>query len=283
MTGDHESWGFTASTGLGFTNATIVDAHFQACRPTYGLLLRQARIRPGSHVLDAGCGAGSFLSLLAEQVGPRGHVSALDLTAENVTAARLRAHGAGVPCDVIQGDVLRLPYSDDRFDAVWCANTIQYLSDAELRRALSEMRRVVRPGGLIAVKEIDVSVVRARPGDPYMFADFFRMAGEVPGYGAQLLRSRDLYRWLREAGLTGVRQRTVFSEHYGPLSPVEKAFYGPSCAQIARKARALGARGDWSRYLDPADPINPLNHPDAYICEGNVLSTATVSGETTRP
>jgi ubiquinone/menaquinone biosynthesis C-methylase UbiE len=274
MKEDHASWGFTASTGLGFTSASIVDAHFQACRPTYGRLLRQARIRPGAHVLDAGCGSGAFLPLLAEQVGPRGRVSALDLTAEHVATARRRT--AGLPCDVVCGDVLHLPYPDDRFDAVWCANTVQYLPDASLRQALSEMRRVVRPGGLIAVKEIDVSVVTARPGDPFLFADFFRLAGASPGYGAQLLRSRDLYRWLDEAGLTGVRQRTVLSEHYGPLSAVEKAFYGPSCAQIAAKARMLGAPGDWSRYLDPSDPLNPLNHRDAYICEGNVLATATV-------
>lgn len=274
MNEDHSSWGFTASTGLGFTHTTIVDAHFQACRPTYGRLLRQARIRPGSHVLDAGCGSGSFLPLLAEQIGPRGRVSALDLTPEHVATARRRA--AGLPCDVVCGDVLHLPYPDDRFDAVWCANTVQYLSDAELRQALSELRRVVRPGGVIAIKEIDVSVVTARPGDPFMFADFFRLAGASPGYGAQLLRSRDLYRWLGDAGLTGVRQRTVLSEHYGPLSSAEKAFYGPSCAQIAAKAHTLGAPGDWSRYLDPSDPLNPLNHRDAYICEGSVLATATV-------
>jgi hypothetical protein len=44
----------------------------------------------------------------------------------------------------------------------------------------------------------------------------------------------------------------------------------------ASKARTLGAPGDWSRYLDPSDPLNPLHHRDAYICEGNVLATATV-------
>lgn len=268
------SWWFTASTGLDFTEAAIVDAHFQACLPTYGLLLREARIQPGSHVLDAGCGPGSFLPLLAEQVGPRGRISALDLAAEHVATARRRA--AGLPCDVVRGDLLRLPYPDHHFDAVWCANTVQYLSDAELRQALAELRRVVRPGGVIAIKEIDVSVVTARPGDPHMFADFFRLAGASPGYGAQLMRARDLYRWLGEAGLSDVRQRTVLSEHYGPLSPAEKAFYGPSCAQIATQALALGAPGDWSRYLDPAGPLNPLNQPYAYICEGNVLATATV-------
>lgn len=270
------SWGFTASTGLDFTHQTIVDAHFEACRRTYGRLLRRAGIPAGARVLDAGCGTGAFLPLLAAQVGPDGHLAALDLTAEHVVAARRRMRGALPPCEVVRGDVRRLPYPSASFDAVWCANTVQYLTDADLRVALAEMRRVLRPGGLLAVKEIDVSVVTARPGDPFMFPDFFRAAGASPGYGARLLRSRDLYRWLASAGFSQVRQRTVLSEHFGPLSRVEKAFYGPSCAQIARQALELGVAGSWSRYLDPADPVNPLNHRSAYICEGNVLATGVL-------
>lgn len=271
------TWGFTASTGLDFTHQTIVDAHFEACRRTYGQLLRQARIPAGARVLDAGCGPGSFLPLLADAVGPRGHVSALDLTAEHVVAARRRMRGASPPCDVVRGDVRRLPFPSATFDAVWCANTVQYLTDADLEVALAEMRRVLRPGGLLAVKEVDVSVVTARPGDPFLFPDFFRAAGSAPGYAAQLLRSRDLYRFLASAGFSQVRQRTVLSEHFGPLSRTEKAYFGPACAQIARQAVSLGVPGAWSRYLEPGDRLNPLNHPEAYICEGNVLATG-VSG-----
>ncbi len=275
---DGESWGFTTSTGLGFTETAIVDAHFQACAPTYRALLRQVDIRPGSRVLDAGCGAGSFLPLLAAGTGPRGRVSAIDLAPEQAAAARRRARESAPPCpvEVACGSVLRLPYADAVFDVVWCANTVQYLSDAELPQVLAEMRRVTRPGGTVAIKDIDVSLVTARPGDPYLFPDFFRLAGSTPGYGAQLLRSRDLYRWMSAAGLSDIRQRTVLSEHFAPLSEQEKAFYGPSCAQMARKALALGAEGAWSHYLDPDDPANPLNDPAGYICEGNVLATARV-------
>jgi ubiquinone/menaquinone biosynthesis C-methylase UbiE len=278
LSADHASWGFTASTGLGFTRASIVDAHFQACRQTYRRLLQQSGVGPGWHVLDAGCGSGSFLPLLARLVGPQGRLSALDLAPENADLARhrVRRNALTCPVEVVQGNILRLPYQDGHFDAVWCANTVQYLDDAELMAALAELRRVVHPGGTIAIKEIDVTAVTARPGDPFLLPDFFRRAAAQPGYGRQLLRSRDLYRWLRTAGLTGVRQQTVLSEHFAPLSPAEKAFYGSSCAQIARQAQRTGAAGDWGRFLDPDSPRNPLNDRHGYICEGSVLAVGSV-------
>lgn len=270
MTTDHANWGFTSSTGLGFTAATIVDAHFEACRPTYLDLLDRAELRRGWHVLDAGCGSGSFLPMLAELVGRDGRVTGIDLAEENVALAAARTTVCPLRTDL--GDLRRLPYPDASFDAAWCANAVQYLDDEDLRRALAELRRVVRPGGVIAVKDLDASLVTVRPGDPFQFTDFFRRAGAVPGYARQLLRTRDLYRWLAEAGLVDVRQWTVLSEHYAPLTPVERAFYGPSCASVARQALALGVPGEWEPLLVPGDPRNPLNDPSGYICEGNVLA-----------
>ncbi|WP_369378855.1 class I SAM-dependent methyltransferase [Streptomyces sp. cg36] len=281
---DHRTWGFTASTGLGFTHHTIVDAHFRACAEPYQELLERAGIQRGWRVLDAGCGPGEFLPWLAELVGPEGRVSAVDLAEENaaLAAARVAAWRSPCPVDVRQGDLLRLPYPDDSFDAVWCANTVQYLDDGQLGRALAELRRVVRPGGVVAVKELDAHLITARPADPYLFADFFRAAGQVPGYARQLTRSRELYRWLRAAGLAEVRQQTMVIEHYAPLSGSAREFYGLSCARLAEQAGRLGLSGEWRRFLDPDGPDHPLDDPDGYISEGNVLAVGTVPGPSRR-
>ncbi|GGP66876.1 class I SAM-dependent methyltransferase [Streptomyces melanogenes] len=280
--GDHEAWGFTSSTGLGFTHHTIVDAHFRACAVPYQELLEQARIQRAWRVLDAGCGPGEFLPWLAELVGPEGRVSAVDLAEENAALAAERVARWKSPCpvDVRQGDLLKLPYADDSFDAVWCANTVQYLDDEQLALALRELVRVVRPGGIVAVKDLDAHLITARPADPYLFSDFFRTAGKTPGYAAQLLRSRDLYRWLREAGLTGVRQQSMVIEHYAPLSEPAREFYGLSCARLAEQAGQLGLSEEWRRFLDPAGPDHPLDAPDGYISEGNVLAVGTVPATT---
>jgi ubiquinone/menaquinone biosynthesis C-methylase UbiE len=274
VTADHASWGFTSSTGLGFTEASIVDAHFAACRPTYLDLLNRAGIRRGWRVLDAGCGSGAFLPRLSELVGPDGAVTAIDLAEEN--AALAATQPTVCPLRTDQGNLMALPYPAASFDAAWCANAVQYLDDDELARALAELRRVVRPGGIIAVKDLDASLVTVRPGDPFLFPDFFRQAAATPGYARQLLRTRDLHRWLRAAGLVAVRQWTVLSEHFAPLTPEEWSFYGPSCATVARQALALGVPGEWQPFLTPGGQGHPLADPDGYLSEGNVLAVGVV-------
>lgn len=266
------SLGFRSAEGLDFATDSIVDAHFAACADAYRRIVRGVGLRPGWRVLDAGCGGGSFLPLLAELVGDHRRVTGIDLGHEHVALAARRTGIA-----VAQGDVTRLPYADASFDAAWCANTTQYLDDGQLRAALAELRRVVRAGGLVAVKDLDAGLIAARPGDPHLVPDFFRQAAASTGYARQLLRGPDLYRWLAGAGLADVRQETVLIEHHAPFSPAVKRFYGASCAQLARQAEELGAPGRWAPFRSPDDPANPLNDPDAYICEGNVVAVGIVA------
>ncbi|MBL1103493.1 class I SAM-dependent methyltransferase [Streptomyces sp. 5-8] len=278
VTRDHAEWGYTTSTGLGFTHHTVVDAHFRACEDTYLALLHEAGLPPGGHILDAGCGSGDYLPHLAALAGPGGRITAVDLAEENARLAAARTAEWRPPCpvDVRQADLRALPYPDDTFDAAWCANTTQYLDDDELGTVLAELRRVVRPGGIVAVKDLDAHLITARPGDPYLFTDFFRTAGATPGYARQLLRSRELYRHLKSAGLTGVRQRTVLIEHHAPLTDAARTFYSMACAQLAGQALDLGLSADWRHFADPAGSGHPLDDADAYISEGNVLAVGAV-------
>jgi predicted methyltransferase len=59
-----------ASTGLLGTASSFLDEHFETCRPSYEAMLRSVGVRPGRRVLDAACGAGSFLPLMSKLVGP---------------------------------------------------------------------------------------------------------------------------------------------------------------------------------------------------------------------
>ncbi|MEV7293570.1 class I SAM-dependent methyltransferase [Streptomyces microflavus] len=278
LTKDHAPWGHAASTGLGFTHDEIVDAHFAACAPQYQAALDQAGIRSGWHVLDAGCGSGAFLPWLSDLVGPAGRVSAIDLAEENAALAAERMRDTRTLCtfDVRQGDVLDLPYEDDTFDAVWCANTTQYLDDSELLHAVAQFRRVVRPGGIVAVKDLDASLITAGPGDPFLFTDFFRHAARTSGYARQLLRTRRLHQALEEAGLAAVRQRTMLIEHYAPLDRGALGFYAQACAAVARQAVEMGLAGRWEPFLDPDGAANPLRANDGYISEGNSVAVGIV-------
>lgn len=160
---DHAS-----SHGHALSGTDWLDAHFEADRPEYEALLRSVGLRRGWHVLDAGCGAGSFLPLIAAEVGPTGRITALDLAPENIVAVEHRVASWALECPVSTGvgSLLDLPLTDGCLDAVWCANTSQYLSDDELRTALAEFRRVVRPGGIVALKEGNAIFWNFAPGGP---------------------------------------------------------------------------------------------------------------------
>ena len=83
----------TTSTGHDFSSPDWLDNHYLAMQPEYEAMLRWVGLEPGWHVLDAGCGSGSYLPLLRELVGRDGALSAIDLAPENIRAAREKALG----------------------------------------------------------------------------------------------------------------------------------------------------------------------------------------------
>ena len=158
-----------SSTGQNGTGAGYLSAHYEAFRPEYEAMLRSVGIQPGWHVLDAGCGGGDFLPLLAE---------------DNVATARQRVVEGALCCpvEVRQGSITTLPFPNDLFDAVWCANTLMYLADEEVDRALGEFRRVTKPGGIVANKEIEVGLHLVSPAPPFLLANLWAQRIEHSGF-----------------------------------------------------------------------------------------------------
>jgi SAM-dependent methyltransferase len=95
-------------------------------------------LAPGARLLDAGCGSGRTLDELVRY----GRVSGIDLSPQAVAAAQRRGHQ-----DVRVGRVEQLPFADGTFDVVTCLDVIEHTPDD--RASLAELRRVVRPGGLL--------------------------------------------------------------------------------------------------------------------------------------
>ncbi len=120
--------------------------HFTWMRPEYESMLRWVGIQPGWRVLDAACGPGSFVPLLCELVGSNGRVDAIDLAPENIATVEERRQKEKwqTPVHARVGTILELPYENGVFDAAWCANTTQYLTDEQLRTVFRELDRVVQ-------------------------------------------------------------------------------------------------------------------------------------------
>lgn len=279
-----------SGAGHAFSNASWLDTHFEACRAEYEAAFRGAGIRPGWRVLDAGCGSGSFIPWIAEAVGEGGHITALDLDAGNVATVRRRvADEWRLPCPVecTEGSLLDLPFADSAFDAVWCANVTQYLPDDDLRMAFREFRRVVRPGGLVAIKEADPHHFVFQPSAPGWFRRHYEDSLDRPGFNPVkgLFRVWALPQWLADAGLEPMRHTTSLVERRAPLRPVERVYVKSFLAAHAaivldRKVDVLPADdiGLWRAFSDPSAPDPLVDDPDFYWCEALVVSVGHVPG-----
>jgi len=270
-----------ASTGHILAAGEWLDTHFEACRPEYEAMLRSVGIEAGWRVLDAGCGSGSLLPTMAELVGASGQIVALDIAPENVALVgeHLASWGLACPVEPRVGSLTALPFPDESFDAIWCGNVAQYFSDDDLLLVLAEFRRVARPGGLVAVKDVDMQLVRLYPADPFLVAHLSEVSVRNSRLGPEsrgALRGRELRRWLERGGLGDVWQRTTMIERWAPLRPVERQLWSEWLAFLAGLAEERGVpEADletWRTLKEPNAPGHILNHPEFYACEGQVVA-----------
>jgi ubiquinone/menaquinone biosynthesis C-methylase UbiE len=119
-------------------------------------------LRPGARALDVGCGIGDRARALVDFVSPAGEVVGLDASAAIVKRARKRHNGA---VRFVVGDAHHMPFDTATFDAVRVERTLQHL--ARVDRALNELHRVTRPGGIVLATEPDWGslAVAGRPRD----------------------------------------------------------------------------------------------------------------------
>ena len=158
--------------------------------------LERLRLRPGERLLDAGCGEGRHCFGALER-GAR--VVGLDLDLRSLKAAsgalRYRAAELGSSGAMLQGDAFRLPFADETFDKVICAEVMEHVHDYPA--AARELARVTRPEGIVAVTIPTATSenLYLRLGDDYF---------ESPGGHIRIFRPRDLARALADAGLATV-------------------------------------------------------------------------------
>ena len=206
------SGAWMTSTGHAVSDAPWLDMHFESARAEYEEALRFVGIAPGWTVLDAGCGSGGYIPLIGELAGATGRVAALDLAPENIAHVEclIQEGRCAAPVDLRVGSLLDLPFADATFDCVWCANVAQYLTQAEFARAIGEFRRVTKPGGLVAVKDFDATLLQILPLDPAIWARL-AAARQAKAAATGLLGGccgPSLAPFFRRAGLTDLMRKS---------------------------------------------------------------------------
>jgi demethylmenaquinone methyltransferase / 2-methoxy-6-polyprenyl-1,4-benzoquinol methylase len=112
----------------------------------------RANVGPGSDALDVCCGTGDLALALRRRIGPDGRVVGCDFSEPMLDLARQKSGEEGLAVEFGWADALELPYGDKSFDAVTVGFGARNLADLE--KGLSEMARVLRPGGRLAILEI---------------------------------------------------------------------------------------------------------------------------------
>jgi demethylmenaquinone methyltransferase / 2-methoxy-6-polyprenyl-1,4-benzoquinol methylase len=139
-------------------------------------LAAAAVVRKGDRVLDAACGTGDLA--IADAKAGAGHVTGLDFSEQMLARARRKA-----PLEWVQGDMLALPFGDATFDAATVGFGVRNVADLEL--ALRELRRVLRPGGRLAILEITQPRGAMKPFYSLWFDSIVPLLGKVlPGGSA---------------------------------------------------------------------------------------------------
>ena len=156
------------------------------------------RLSPGMSVLDCGCGPGAITFGLAESVAP-GRVVGIDLEPTMIERSRAAAAEQGAPnAEFRVANIYDLPFADAEFDVAFSSAVTEHLS--EPTRALEEMRRVVKPGGLAAVINTDWTFPFIVPECPELSRFFELFEGGFQRIGGSLNRGRFLRGYMREAG-----------------------------------------------------------------------------------
>jgi SAM-dependent methyltransferase len=160
-------------------------------------LLLDAGLRRGMRVADLGCGVGTVTALLAELVGPEGHVVGIDASGPQLDQARQRVNHGGSNASFVEATATDTGLPQESFDLVYCRFLLIHLPKPE--RALREMRALLKPGGVLVCEDGDLTTAGSEPPSALgAFADLWGRLG--PSRGVDYTLGRRLFHLVQAAG-----------------------------------------------------------------------------------
>jgi arsenite methyltransferase len=275
---------YQTSIGHNFCTSEWLDIHYEAAKPEYESMLDLVGIKSGWHVLDAGCGNGNFINFIDRRVEQNGQISALDLAPENINIVKEKIGTATFSSKVTAhiGNVVSLPFKDNTFDAVWCAAVTQlYLTEEEVVKAMNEFKRVVKPGGVIAIKQYDgISSFYYPTPDITLL---WKSIDVMDAYDKErwFVRPLEMQNFFKRNGLMDVMQKTILIERREPLNKPTKRYLEEliRVEEISwAKIEFLSKRDQkkWHSAFSKTSREYILNKDNFYWREGHVVTIGKV-------
>ncbi|HLX40190.1 MAG TPA: methyltransferase domain-containing protein [Ktedonobacteraceae bacterium] len=208
--------------GLPLNAITWLETHHTSKLAERSQMIRDLLLKPGSLIIDAGCGPGLWTPLLAQAIGAYGHIVGVDISQEALITAQKRSYGKEYRHQVQYkyATMEDLPLAHGTADAIFSANVSQYL--AHPVSTFHAMGRYLKDGGRLIIKDIDFGTMRFHNIDSGLQARVFQareqwervrvaegFAFEDSWVGSKLAT------YLREAGYEDVQEKSyLICRHY---------------------------------------------------------------------
>ncbi len=233
---------------------------------------------PGGIVLDVGAGTGAMALDMAKSMGEGGRVFAVDNDPTMLEATRQLADALKTPVETVLGDAGVLPFQDDTFDVTAARFLFQHLPDPAA--ALSEMVRVTRPGGAVAVLDVDDGTALEDPPLPPEAAALYRAVTELQARrGGDRQIGRRLYRLFREARLQPVGVIGIPRIQLGIVpGPRSEEIMDHHLRRLEREREAVLSAGllDAAAFAAGLDAVRGAAGEDRFAYEVELVALGTV-------
>jgi SAM-dependent methyltransferase len=250
-------------------------------KPELRRLIKGLDLRPGMHVLDAGCGTGDALNWLLSEVAPSERVVGVDLAAVHVAAARHRVPSA---IQIHQANLFDALFEPASFDLIWCVNTINHLLDPVA--GVIHLSTLLRRGGRVALgqssllpdmyfawdarlERVTNDAVRRYYQDRYQLDE------------NDLKAVRALVGVLRQAALQNITVCTVMIERVWPLDSATEAYlsetiFRDTWGERLRPYLSADDHQELARLCNPLHPDFALRRPDFHFLQSFTLATGEI-------
>jgi len=205
--------------------------------------LRLAGLREPMQSIDVGCGIG-ILTMLMHEISGQARTVGVDGSSTRIEAARSSLPPAVHGVEFLTADIRELPARTDSFDFSWSRFVFEYLRDPEA--VLAEMIRVTRPGGIVAVADLDAQLMNYYPQSSMVrekMQEGFRLLGD---HGFDPWIGRKLYSMFNRCGLREITAKVVpYQTFCGGLSPQARDNWLQKLTLASARLSLIDPFGGW--------------------------------------